>query len=615
MGMAGKPGARPVTAPSSAPGHATAFVWCVWALLLLAALGCVAAYAHNVPLWDDFILLPYLTGERSLTVSWLWEPHNEHRIPLPKLILLTLLYLSRGDFRAGMYASVALMGGLAALFIRTARSLRGWTSYADAFFPLSLLHGGHYDNFLWGFEVQFTASTALAGILLALIVRNPRGSGPGTATLAGICLLMLPLCGANGLAYTLPAGLWLGAWSLSEWCAACRKRQGAGIALLALAVTTLLWVPLYFQGLEKPTAMPPNPGLWNSLRTGIQFGCMVFGYAALKYWRWLGWPAVAIVLLSLAVLVAAWRRTPERLRASGLLVILAGVAGTAVGVAWGRSGFDYGAGLQMRYVTLVALAPCCLYYIWEVCGPTALAPWARAGFFALATAIVLFNIRGALKAAKTKGDALQTLEEDVRAGVPVYRLARRYTPLVQHSPDVVALGLRAFHQAGIGVFKDLREDPPFREIPLPVEPVAVEQLTWSDGTARGSGPDSYLLFALPEPRYVAGIRIAYTHANQSGSSPVFRACWKGKGQTDFSPGQSFSSRYLDTGQAAVTLYIGEVVEQLRLYPDDRPFQFYIESMVLLVPEGTEAEVQGDGQCPPPAPGEGARTADRLPGRQ
>lgn len=587
----------------------------MWAVLLVAALGCVAAYGYNVPLWDDFIFLPFLTGEESLTVGWLWEPHNEHRIPLPKLTLLALLHLSAGDFRAGMYASVVLMGGLAAVFIRTARGLRGWTSYTDALFPLSLLHGGHYENFLWGFEVQFTASTALAGILLVLIVRNSRGLGLGTATLAGICLLMLPLCGANGLAYTLPAGLWLGAWGLSEWHATCGKRQRTGLVLLALAVMTLLWLPLYFQGFEKPTATPPNPGLWHSLRTGIQFCCMGFGYAALKYWRWLGWPAVAVVLLSLAVLVAAWRRAPERLRASGLLVILAGIAGTAVGVAWGRSGFGYGAGLQMRYVTLVALAPCCLYYIWDVCGPTALAPWARAGFLGLAAAIMLFNVQGPLKRAKDRGETLQALERDGRAGVPVYLLARRYTPLVQHSPDVVALGLRTFQRAGIGVFKDLQEDPPFREIPLPLEPTAVGQLTWSDGTAQGSGPDSYLVFSLPEPRYVAGVRIAYTHANESGSSPVFRVCWKEKDQTDFPPGQSFSSRYLGTGQATVTIYIGEVIEQLRLHPDDRPFQFYFESMVLLVPEDTEVEVQGEGPCPPPAPGQGARTAARLPGRQ
>ena len=32
--------------------------------------------------------IPQLIGVQPITATWLWEQHNEHRIPLPKLILV-----------------------------------------------------------------------------------------------------------------------------------------------------------------------------------------------------------------------------------------------------------------------------------------------------------------------------------------------------------------------------------------------------------------------------------------------------------------------------------------------------------------------------------------------
>jgi hypothetical protein len=45
--------ARPLSFPVGCARGATAFVWAVWALMLLAALGFVARYGNNVPFWDD----------------------------------------------------------------------------------------------------------------------------------------------------------------------------------------------------------------------------------------------------------------------------------------------------------------------------------------------------------------------------------------------------------------------------------------------------------------------------------------------------------------------------------------------------------------------------------
>src|SRR5438309_3316190 len=57
------------------------------------------------------------------------------------------LKISGGDFRIGMVANTLMLAGLCLAMILTARRIRGGqTRLADAFFPLALLHLGHWEN-------------------------------------------------------------------------------------------------------------------------------------------------------------------------------------------------------------------------------------------------------------------------------------------------------------------------------------------------------------------------------------------------------------------------------------------------------------------------------------
>ena len=134
--------------PAAKDRGAALFVYGVWGLALAFALGLVAHFGHNVPFNDDFAIIPWWAGERPITLAWLWAPHNEHRIGLPKLVLVTLARISGGDFRAGMYFNVLAMGGLALALIGAAKKLRGGLKFTDAVLPLACLHWGNYGNFL-----------------------------------------------------------------------------------------------------------------------------------------------------------------------------------------------------------------------------------------------------------------------------------------------------------------------------------------------------------------------------------------------------------------------------------------------------------------------------------
>jgi hypothetical protein len=120
---------------------ARAFVWSVWLAMVLAAFFILFKYARNVPFSEDWLLVPPLTGNEPDLFGWLWAQNNEHRIPFPRLILLGLLKISHGDFRAGMLFNIIILGTLAFAMIRVVRHIRGGqTHYVHTFFPPASLY-------------------------------------------------------------------------------------------------------------------------------------------------------------------------------------------------------------------------------------------------------------------------------------------------------------------------------------------------------------------------------------------------------------------------------------------------------------------------------------------
>src|SRR5215831_13470412 len=112
-------------------------VWGIWTGMLIAALGYVWRFGSNVPFWDEWNLIPALTGHQPVTLKWLWTPRNGHRLPVPMLFLLGLYTISDVDFRVGMYFNVIGLAIAAAALILTSERIRGGkASIADAFFPL-----------------------------------------------------------------------------------------------------------------------------------------------------------------------------------------------------------------------------------------------------------------------------------------------------------------------------------------------------------------------------------------------------------------------------------------------------------------------------------------------
>jgi hypothetical protein len=236
------------------------FVWGIWALMLSITLAFAWRYSGYVPYSDAWYCVPYITGNEPVTAAYLWEQHGDHRIPLPKLLYWALFQLTRDGYWVGGLVNVALLGGMALTMIWGARQLRGWHSYADAFFPLALLCWGGPFNFVTWFQISEVAAPVVEGALLLLIVLRGQALTPGPALLAAFGLVVLALCGPSGLPLVLALAVWLGWWSIRQWQSGERGGKRNGIVVGGLVAAAVLLVGLYFVGREKDATIPPNPG-------------------------------------------------------------------------------------------------------------------------------------------------------------------------------------------------------------------------------------------------------------------------------------------------------------------------------------------------------------------
>jgi hypothetical protein len=576
---------------------APAFVGAVWALMLLAALVYVGEFTSSCPYYDDWGDMAWWTGQRPVTVTWLWSQHAEHRIPLPKLILLGLTRVASYDFRAGLFFNVVTLGLVAFALMRAARNLRGRTSYSDAFFPLTLLTLGQYEIFFISHAVDLVAAMGITGALLLLVARSRKPLTLRVTFLAAAGLGALTLCGAIGLALVPALTLWLVTSALLHWRSGEPHGRRNAVWTLTLAGAVLGLAGLYLVGWQKPpeNESPTNPGLRATLGTSAEFLSMGFGPAAGSFWPVSGWMLVGLMTLTGTVLAVAWyRQPPERFRALGVLLFLGAMATLALAVGWGRAGFGPGAAFMPRYTTYAAPALCGAYLAWGLCRPLALGSLGQMVLFTLVAFAFSLNTLTGLQAGAEHRRQMEAFEKDLRAGLPPSALAERHAnfvyPWPPDNPDrgKVVSGLGMLKRAGAALFRDMPEDPAVKETPFPTGPTAVHQLTWEEDrhTGRALGDDPHLVFTLTEPRMVCAIKVRYSVTPEQGSGPArFQLFWKRKGQTEFTEAQSHPEPVFELSPAekVITVWAFDTIDQFRIHPDNRACVFQIREITLLVP--------------------------------
>jgi hypothetical protein len=376
----------------------------------------------DVPIADDWHLVPAYTGHEAVTLSWLWAAHNEHRLPLTKLLLILGGAVTGHDYRAGELLSALALSALAGSMIATAGRLRGGTSLADVFFPLALLHWGQSQTLLISFSLNLVLSTVLAGLALQVIVRVRRVPTAGQGALFGVLVLALPLCGLNGVALVPPLAVWLSVAAVARWRSgdATGRRVGAVWLLLALAALGLAVVCVASM---QPPQGNARPSAEQVARTAAQFLAEGIGPLAEPTWPFSGAVVAGLAAMTLFRLRQEWRGEPaERLRVLGLLAFGAAIVTLALAIGWGRGLIGPRAGLATRYGTMAAPALCLAYFVARG------APRRAAAGVLTAVMVGLFvhNTYHGIDRAGARRAEMHELQADVAAGLTPAEMAKKW---------------------------------------------------------------------------------------------------------------------------------------------------------------------------------------------
>lgn len=135
---------------------------------------CILIFGVNVYVqdeWDAIAAMLVGASQKGWSVSLLWEPHNEHRLLLPRA-LFALLHGHGPHLVAGMLLSLAVMGLCFALLYRVLLrpALRETSlppALIGALFSALFFSFGQKENLLWNFQLAW--SIAICGFVLAAL--------------------------------------------------------------------------------------------------------------------------------------------------------------------------------------------------------------------------------------------------------------------------------------------------------------------------------------------------------------------------------------------------------------------------------------------------------------
>ena len=273
------------------------------------------------------------------------------------------------------------------------------------------------------------------------------------------------------------------------------------------------------------------------------------------------------------------------MRDLGLLAFLASFLLVALAVAWGRTPWGKGAIFAGRYTSMAAPLLYLTYFITELSGPRRFAPLARSVLYTLVVAAASQNMLTGKSAATAMLAEHMKFRKDMAEGEPISLLVKRHYMGLNFFQDRLQHYLKAVHDAGCWPYRDLRPDPPMRELRIPVAPAQMAQVVRQGRSWRATGDDPSLDFDLDRPTFVRGLRITFSHESSDGQSPYFQVQWRACGEQEFTEDRSYAHFELPTsGQTVeVPVWIYETIDQIRICPDKRPCRFSIAEIVLLLP--------------------------------
>jgi hypothetical protein len=553
----------------------------VWLAMSVALLAYVYCFGRNMPYQDDWELVPVLSGATPFSLDWLTLQDLEHRYVLGKSLLYLTWHASGGDFRSSMWVSDLLLIVAAYAYMRVARRIRGSASFSDAFFPLLLLNWGLYESLIFFVQLWFVLPVVIFSVVVFSIVTDAWRSYPGAVVLC-VCVLLLPLNGAMGILLTPALLAWL---AYAAWM---QRRLAIGWPLVIAGVFSAMFAGLYFWHYQSPPAIPKAlHTLLGPIRAALEVLCVSLGTPGSDLWPGLAFViAAACGATGLWLLALALSRREERLRAAGLLACLAAMGLLALGIGYGRNGIGLGSGFSSRYSLLIAPALCLVFLAATLYGGRIRARLVEMTLFVAACVIFVANTRSGLDYAHYRDAPADALLADVAAGVPPSAIGQRYAPLIYPNAQVMEQRLEMMRVGKVGPYKGDAVPlmwPSCHKLEVPFHMVGSNQVTLDGDIGRGLGTDPYIVYALPEPLQVCGIRVHYSVQNDAASPVMSQLFWKLSSATqEFDGLKRNATVHTTPGEQTTMFWIYARIDQFRFDPDIQPGRFQVLDVTFLV---------------------------------
>ncbi len=172
---------------------------------------------HPLPRWDLWGIIEFLARDQPVTLSWLWSPHNVHRVLIPRLFCLADFNFFRGCgyFVLGLtllmqIGSALMMVSLSLDVIGRSRDRRPWRVLASGLVACFVSSAAQIQNFTFPFGafVGMMFFSIFAFFCLKRAIERASRVWIAAGVLAAICSAF---CLASGIMTTVifSAGCWI----------------------------------------------------------------------------------------------------------------------------------------------------------------------------------------------------------------------------------------------------------------------------------------------------------------------------------------------------------------------------------------------------------------------
>ncbi|MEO8460834.1 MAG: hypothetical protein ABI451_09915 [Dokdonella sp.] len=555
-----------------------------WTLTVAMMFLYVAWYGRNMPYWEDWGLVPVLTGAQPFSLDWLTQQVLEHRFVLSRAMLYPIWWLSGGDFRGAMFVNAALLAAVAWMCVQTARKLRGRASYFDAFFPMALLNLGHHESLIFFVQLYFVLPVVLFLVAVAIIARDSWMRSGRIATCLGLCIAALPLNGGIGMMLAPPLLVWA---LVAAWVR--RRERAASIPLALAALLALIEIGLYFVNYHAPAIGTQARSVLAISRAALEVVSVTFGPAAAAAFPLSGLFTAALLLTgSLFLTATVLRNRFERIRALGLLMALAGIALVVLGIGFGRSVLGAQAGFSGRYALLVVPGLIVVFLASVRYLDTTFGRLLPVLLFSAACAMLGLNAHSALDYAAYRDKIADGVANAIRSGASPAAVAREYAGTVTSNTDPnVVPALRSLQRMNWGPYRSDASATSAnwvncRETDLPLHISDSHEMNFDGKWTTATGNDPSMVLDLPTSLSVCGVRIRYEIANDDQSSATMQVFWGDTTTSKYFSGITRNHMFsVSPGMHETTIWIYDTIDRLRIDPDTRPCRFKLDSVTLL----------------------------------